>query len=302
MADTPVKFVWPPRPVEVAPSASDRTSAVRKPDQPRPDDGGAVAPAARATRGVWSQIERVWLGRTRAPLAERMADAGWAADAPIAYCPRCASSAGPHEADDTGCSWCHERDVPWERTIRLGSYEGLLREMILEVKFTRWRRLGFELGRLLGRSLLDALEADGIPRDRVALVPVPMPFRRWMLTGIDHSLTVCRGVAASTGFPLLRVLSRRYRRSQLEIAPSKRFANIAGSFRVVGSAPPPGDRHPLIVVDDVRTTGATLTGACRALATWRGPGLPRPWAAVLGVTPSIVQTQRSSPPSARGAR
>ncbi len=229
-------------------------------------------------------------------MAERMADAGWSPDARTAYCPRCASSAGPYAADDTGCGWCREKNLSWERAVRLGDYAGLLREMVLEVKFTRWRRLGAQLGRMLGERLAEELDRAGADRGRTALVPVPMSFRRWLLTGIDHSLAICRGVARETGLPIVRALSRRHRASQLEVSPSKRLTNVAGAFRARRGMPPPWDAGGclVIVVDDVRTTGATMTAACRALRKAAGPageeegrdpGSVRLWSAVLGVTP-----------------
>ncbi len=289
----PRKFVWPPKAVEATPWHSDTGAGAPVTDvvlgagtQPVgvPRRGSIDLRPEPVPRSVVSEIERVWLGRTRAPLAERMAEAGWSTDARTAYCPRCASSAGPFAADDTGCGWCRGlTGVPWEHAVRLGDYSGLLREMVLEVKFTRWRRLGDQLGRMLGESVAAELSLAGV--DRAVLVPVPMSLRRWLLTGIDHSLVICRGVAAATGLPIVRALSRRHRPSQRAVAPSKRAANVARAFRPrQGMArPPEGEGWLAVVVDDVRTTGATMAAACRVLGkAWPGVRL---WSAVLGVTP-----------------
>jgi predicted amidophosphoribosyltransferase len=284
------KFVWPPRAVGVAPDApaagGPSNGAVGVVGGEPPADGSVsvdLRPPPRP-RSVVSEIERVWLGRTRAPLAERMAEAGWSADSRTAYCPRCASSAGPYAADDTGCAWCRgPAGVPWERAVRLGDYAGVLREMVLEVKFTRWRRLGDQLGRLLGEAVAAELSLVGVNRDRAVLVPVPMSLRRWLFTGIDHSLVICRGVAAATELPIVRALSRKHRPSQRAVAPSKRVANVARAFGVRRSMARPEEGWTAVVVDDVRTTGATMAAACRVLGkAWPGVRL---WSAVLGVTP-----------------
>lgn len=293
MSVTREKFVWPPKPVEVL---ADREGA-RSPDASRgAAEAGVHAEAPLVARSGWraafSEIERVWLDRTRGPLAERMDEAGWRPDERTAYCPRCASAAGPHEADDTGCSWCRGRDLPWSRAVRLGDYRGLLRDAILEVKFTRWRRLGTQLGRLLGRALLDEMESAGVERSRVALVPVPMSFRRWMTTGIDHALVICRGVARETGLPIVRALGRRHRTSQILVSGSKRATNVAGAIygRKGLVTPWRGGGWVVVVVDDVRTTGATLTAASRAIGRGfaaearEGVGMTI-WTAVAGVTP-----------------
>jgi ComF family protein len=235
----------------------------------------------------------VWLGLATPPLAERMAEAGWTPDEPRAFCSRCGQQVGPHEADDTGCSRCRARRLAWSRLVRLGSYTGMLREAVQEVKFTRWRRLGHDLGRMLGRSLAVALENAGVAPQDCALVPVPCSFRRRIVRGIDHTLVLARGVAAASGVPILRALARKHRPSQVTVPTSRRAANVSGSIRLRRGADL-ADRL-VIVLDDVTTTGATLTAACRAAGECCKPrldgGLRRPrgiWVAVAAVTPGGV--------------
>lgn len=308
---TPPRFIWPPRPLdESAPaldvaagaaSASASTQGPQAPsprllpakqgaEKPSPDRGTTAYRPPAGWRGVIREIERIWLGLERPPLAERLAAAGWVADPPDAYCARCGTTVGPYEADAGGCSACRGRRLPWERMIRLGEYTGELRETIHEVKFGRWRRLGHDLGRLLGRSLAAAMETAPIDPAQAMIVPVPASFWRRMERGIDHTRVLARGVRQETGCRILPLLERRHRPSQRSVPASQRAANVAGSIRV---------RRPLdlsgwtiIVLDDVTTTRATLTASCRAVArchkllrdnVQRRP--PRIWTAVIGVTP-----------------
>jgi predicted amidophosphoribosyltransferase len=161
-------------------------------------------------RSLFRSIEETWLGLTTPPLEDRLAAAGWTPDASEAYCDRCGSTVGPHEADVAGCPACRERKLPWERMVRLGEYRGVLRDVIHEVKFTRWRRLGDQVGRLLGGSVGAAIAEAGMDTARTALVPVPSSFRRRMARGIDHALVICRGIAAETGLEIQPILSRRH--------------------------------------------------------------------------------------------
>lgn len=232
-------------------------------------------------------IERTWFGLDTPPMKVRVAEAGWAPDEAAAYCRRCGATVGMHEADDTGCGLCRGKKLPWERMVRLGPFTGVLREMILEVKFSRWRRLGDDLGRLLGESLTSILEVEGLAADRTILVPVPISMRRRISRGIDHATVIARGVSAASGLPMARLLQRKHGPAQSRLPASKRAGNVAG---VISLREGPDLRDVnVIVIDDVTTTRATLIAACRAVQNGRKAmgdrGEGRILTAVLGVTP-----------------
>jgi predicted amidophosphoribosyltransferase len=263
------RFAWPP--------------GVRSPRDTPPST--RPRPGEHARDSLWRSIERVWLAETRPPLDERIARAGWAPDDPDAYCPRCATSVGPFDADADGCAACRGRRLAWDHAVRLGSHEGLLRDLVHEIKFRQDRHAGARLGEMLGRAVVARLLRAGINPATAVVVPVPTTFRRRVHRGIDHASAIARAVAPVGSMTLLRPLARAHRPSQLSLPMSERRRNVAGSMR-----PRPGvglaDR-PLVVVDDVRTTGATMTGACRALRRARGPSkAPMILAAVLAVTPA----------------
>lgn len=297
-ADGAGRFVWPPRPAPAEGAVAVASAAV---EEHRSDAEGAGRRAAGETPlsgvvrdGVWRSVERVWLGLAAPPWRVRAAEAGWEQDSAGAYCGRCGTTVGPHEGDEAGCVTCRGRRVPWDRFVRVGEYAGLLREAVVEVKFTRWRRLGDDLGRLLGDAVLKELRGAGVDLGRVVIVPVPTTFRRRVWRGIDHSLVIARGVSRASGLPVERLLEREHRPSQLEVAPSRRGANVAGSMRVRVGARVAG--RVVVLVDDVRTTGATMAAATRAVR--RGPigpgeeGLSGVWAAVIGVTPEPGRRER----------
>jgi predicted amidophosphoribosyltransferase len=273
----PGKFVWPPRsPVEVATAEPDADAEVAA--------APVTAPALSGWRAALREIERVWLGLAVPPLAERLADAGWSPDDPSAYCARCGRTIGPHEADGSGCSVCRPRRLPWDRIVRLGPYRGELRRIVHEIKFTRWRRLGDDIGRLLGRELRERLEAAGIEPASVLLVPVPTSWRRRIARGIDHPLVIARGVAAEVGAEIAPLLERTHRPAQTSLPAGRRRENVEGSIRRRRGIQAPAGH--LVVVDDVTTTRATLRGACRALRDAQpGSGPCTIWGAVLAVTP-----------------
>lgn len=233
------------------------------------------------------EAERTWLGLDSPSLVGRARESGWSPDDRDAYCWRCGSGVGAGEVDGDGCASCRTKRPAWERALRLGAYRGELADMIREIKFTGRRRLASELGRLLGARLADELRRAGVAPDEAVLVPVPMSWAQRMDRGIDHTLAIARGVRGSSGLPIVRALRRRHGPSQLEVPPSRRRANVRGVF--VPRKPAEGlEGRSVVLLDDVRTTGATLTSAARAL---RGTGgVDRVWAAVLAVTPRDGRT------------
>lgn len=278
------RFVWPPgRGDVVVPPVCENASATH-------------AVEARAA-SPWREIEHVWLGLQTPPLVERLAEAGWSMEAVSAACWRCGASVGVHDADDTGCSACRRTQVPWNRLVRVGTFEGVLRECVHDVKFTRWRRLGDDLGRLLARRVAAELDRVGVDRSTVGVVPVPMSFWRRLGRGIDHTRVIARGVAAGlsgAGYrvPVLAVMSKRYRPPQWAVPVGERGRNVARSMWLKRQLP---ERvRTLIVVDDVTTTRSTFRTACSVLRELDGDpksgGRRMIWCAAVAVAPDANQS------------
>ncbi|MCL4222717.1 MAG: hypothetical protein KJZ65_15265 [Phycisphaerales bacterium] len=230
--------------------------------------------------GLLDEFEMQFLGRVGLCFDERARVEGWRPDGREAYCWRCGGSVGPHEADGEGCAGCRTKRLPWEQALRLGPYVGPVRAAVLDLKFRHWRQTGRQLGRALGQRLGEELERAQVDARRVAIVPVPMHWERRLRTGVDHTQVIARAAAGSCGARLVRALVRRRGPSQLEVPASERISNVARVFR----------RHKgiclqcwelVVLMDDVRTTGATLRATSRALK--EGGDVKRLWVATAGV-------------------
>ena len=163
-------------------------------------------------------------------------------------------SPAPYEAYSYACALYYYKE----------NYRGLSRA----VKYDARLSLGRFLGRHLGSVLLRGTFADVD-----AVLPVPLHWTRRLLRGYNQAQIIALAVAEVMGTVCRTDILRRRRRtqSQARLKVSEKAANVRGAFEVsdkalqsfaasCGRAP----RH-ILLVDDVFTTGSTLTECHRAL-------------------------------------
>lgn len=180
---------------------------------------------------------------------------------PHAVCPRCAGTVGPFVSLEEGCSHCRGSAFHFESVLRLGPYEGALRDVILRLKHESGEGLADLLGALWAahaESRLRDLHADGI-------VPVPLHWRRYWRRGYNQSESLARALAARLHVPCRPRWLRRIRNTPQQTAQSSaaRAENVRGAFQ--GRPRPELRGQTILLVDDVLTTGSTASEAARAL-------------------------------------
>ncbi len=96
------------------------------------------------------------------------------------------------------------------------------------------------------------------------LVPVPLGAERLRARGFNQAALLARELARLIDVPVEERALRRVRetRSQVGLGPEERQRNVAEAFVAVGDLVL--DESPLII-DDLTTTGATMSACARAL-------------------------------------
>lgn len=188
-------------------------------------------------------------------LCEMCASETLALDLPGA-CRRCGE---PFHASRCGCG-----DLPAViDTARAAAvYDGWVSAAVQRLKYHREP----DRARHLATFLLPLLPAFG----RVdALVPVPLHPSKERDRGFNQSVLLATHLSGMTGVPVHAVLQRtRKTVSQTTLSGRQRRENVANVFAIDPAwHPRPGLRY--VLIDDVRTTGATL-GACASALQGQG--------------------------------
>lgn len=119
-----------------------------------------------------------------------------------------------------------------------------------------------ELARALGLLLADAAPAYAGRVDRI--MPLPLHPARLRERGFNQSALLAAAMARALGVPLDTASLRRVRctADQAGLSRALRRQNVRAAFAVRTSSLPAAR---VLLIDDVRTTGATLGEAARAL-------------------------------------
>jgi ComF family protein len=199
---------------------------------------------------------------------------------PDPYCPVCGHDSGPYSLIEGRCHRCQNRRPAVSHVLRVGPYQGVLRELILAFKFRRQSHLDLFLGDLLA----SALQGDPDLQDVDLIVPIPLHWRRRWSRSYNQAELLAHAVARNLkarqrNIPINTDLLRvRYTEPQTSLATSHRLINLRGAFAVRSDVRFEG-KH-LCLIDDVTTTGTTLRVAAQAL---KKTGPRRISAAVLAV-------------------
>jgi ComF family protein len=194
----------------------------------------------------------------------------------------------PTAADggDVRCLLCQRVDPPYERAVAYGSYEGGLRDLIHVLKFQQVRPAAAVLGRVLAEAIADLERA--MPVGKIAVIPVPLHKRKQAQRGFNQAEMIARDALKELSRPKRFelctgvLLRQRETESQIGLTSHQRRENMRGAFAV--SDPTRILKRDILLVDDVVTTGTTVSECARVLLR---AGAARVWVATVARTLKI---------------
>ncbi len=174
----------------------------------------------------------------------------------------CKCSLPLEDPEDRVCDHCQKFAPPWHSAIAALVYGFPVDQLVRRFKFSR----SLACGQLLAQELTRAVASRSIHQPD-AIVPVPLHRTRYLARAFNQSELLARHTGKRQGIPVYNGLLRRRRRTRAHSgldAVSRRI-NIKGAFRCrLTSRQRDYVRH-VALVDDVLTTGATLSECTRAL-------------------------------------
>jgi len=173
--------------------------------------------------------------------------------------PVCSHCGYPHLAPtaDDSCDQCRRISFGNIRIRSMAFHGGSLRNAVHSLKYRRNPALAETLAALMSQRWIADFPAEAV------LIPVPLGIDRKQARGFNQAEILAQGLGSRWRHPLIvdGLNRQRETRSQVGLNAQERQSNVAGAF--VASAKVKG--HSVILVDDVCTTGATLSACAEAL-------------------------------------
>ena len=157
------------------------------------------------------------------------------------------------------CNQCIENKRPWSRGFAPLVFKGQSREAIHKFKYNSQ----LVISRLLVKLMVDSLMNYGI-HDFSCITSVPMHWTKKIRRGFNQAEILASGIAKNLRIPYKDLLIRKSQSSAQALKnKSQRKSNIRQIFKINEKQKVPDGA--ILLVDDVLTTGTTLTACSKAL-------------------------------------
>lgn len=177
------------------------------------------------------------------------------------HCARCGLPFAFEVAPDALCGDCVRHEPVFGQARAALRYDDASRPLVLAFKHGDGTHAAPALGRWMAQA------AGDLARDAELIVPVPLHRLRLFRRRYNQSALLARAVARLVDRPAAAGMLVRRRRtpSQGGLSRSGRIANVRGAFAIAGGRAPELRDRKVLLVDDVMTTGATLSECARVL-------------------------------------
>lgn len=178
-----------------------------------------------------------------------------------AACAGCGQPVPAGEDEETAlCEDCHQHPRPWTAGRSAMLYRDNGRRLVLALKHGDRMDLAWPMGRWLARAAQPLLTPDTL------ILPVPLHWWRLFRRQYNQAALLSRALAKATGLAHCpdALIRSRHTGSQEGRSREERHRAVTGAFRIHPRHAARIKDRPLLIVDDVMTSGATLAAATEA--------------------------------------
>lgn len=183
-------------------------------------------------------------------------------------CKTCLLTAG--EPIEPRCAGCHslspnyktcESCIHWLKAYSVfvsTKYEGLYEQLLRSLKFDLMRQAVDPIAQIM----TEVIENKNLPVD-LLLCPLPTAPSRIRQRGFDHTKLITNQIYKKTGYKSKTLLNRKTNVRQLGSTRAQRIDQMTQEFYI--SNPENVEGRTILLVDDVMTTGASISSASAVL-------------------------------------
>ncbi|QDH25719.1 ComF family protein [Neokomagataea tanensis] len=192
--------------------------------------------------------------------AECFAQARFIVQPACRHCGAPLSAKGLANADGH-CAPCEQQAPLWDAAQAALVYNEWTKRLILPLKYADRT----ENARILAREMFRV--GEGMIRSAAFLVPVPLYRKKLWSRRYNQAALIAWHLSKLSGVPVLPMALRRLRstRPLARLGSQERFREISGSIGVNPQYLSKLRGNPVVVIDDVLTTGATASACSQAL-------------------------------------
>lgn len=187
-------------------------------------------------------------------------------------CPLC-----DRAAEAEFCQYCHrqlqrcqlkDQIADWGGELPVfvwGNYNGALKRAIATLKYDNQPQIARPLGFWLGEAWLKSAAAKRVKR--LTVVPIPLHRSKQQKRGFNQAELIAESFCQWTGYQQQPSGLERIRETEAQFGLSmpKRAENLRSAFAVGKSFERNPPTLPVLILDDIYTTGATVKSAAQTL-------------------------------------
>lgn len=177
------------------------------------------------------------------------------------FCEKCAEPFAGVITGPFSCGNCANQTLHFDAAVAGFRARGVVRRLIHEFKYHQ----RIYLRHVVGEWLVAVLNDPRMSPDRFdVIIPVPLHPAKHRERGFNQAELLARSLSARTALPVELALERvRFTQTQTAFDRSERMENLHNAFRLRRRRDVRGLR--VLLVDDVLTTGSTLSECARVL-------------------------------------